>query len=39
METAVKNSIDNDPTRMGKWVWTHNPERYATEKFAQALAH
>ncbi|KIL86171.1 hypothetical protein FAVG1_10567 [Fusarium avenaceum] len=39
MEAAMKNSIGNDPMRMGKWVWTHNPERYATEKFGQALAH
>lgn len=39
MEAALKNAVDNDPMRMGKWVWTHNPERYATDNFAQALAH
>ena len=39
MEAALKSAVDNDPLRMGKWVWMHNSERYATDKFAQALAH
>ena len=23
----------------GKWLWGHNPEKYATENFAKAQAH
>lgn len=39
MEAALKSAVDNDPLRMGKWVWIHYSARYATDKFAQALAH
>lgn len=24
---------------LGKWIWTHNAEEYATKKFAEARAH
>ncbi|KAI8961357.1 FAD/NAD(P)-binding domain-containing protein [Daldinia sp. FL1419] len=24
---------------MGKWLWAHNPEKYATENFSKAIAH
>ncbi|ORY66076.1 monooxygenase [Pseudomassariella vexata] len=27
------------PLHFGKWIWTHNPERYAAEKFEAARAH
>ncbi|KAI2629589.1 FAD/NAD(P)-binding domain-containing protein [Hypoxylon sp. NC1633] len=27
------------PLPMGKWLWAHNPEKYATKNFAEARAH
>ncbi|KAL5592842.1 hypothetical protein FOBRF1_013150 [Fusarium oxysporum] len=39
MEVVLENAMENDPFRMGKWVWTHNAESYATEKFSQARAY
>ncbi|KAI1414819.1 FAD/NAD(P)-binding domain-containing protein [Hypoxylon sp. FL1857] len=27
------------PLQQGKWLWGHNPEKYATENFAKARAH
>ncbi|ETS76329.1 hypothetical protein PFICI_11716 [Pestalotiopsis fici W106-1] len=39
MEGAINDAIDNDPLRIGKWVWTHHAEKYVSEKFAEAKAH
>ncbi|KFY19429.1 hypothetical protein V491_04443 [Pseudogymnoascus sp. VKM F-3775] len=39
MEAALKNAADNNPLQVGKWVWMHNSEGYATDKFDQGLAH
>ncbi|KAI9172821.1 FAD-dependent monooxygenase fsr3 [Paramyrothecium foliicola] len=38
MEEAV-NSAETEPMLLGKWVWTHNPESYATARFEEALRH
>ncbi|KAJ3526300.1 hypothetical protein NM208_g11261 [Fusarium decemcellulare] len=36
-------AIDKNPalirSRYPKWVWSHDPEAYAYEKFAEALHH
>ncbi|KAI0381983.1 FAD/NAD(P)-binding domain-containing protein [Hypomontagnella monticulosa] len=34
-----KNGTGIPPLLMGKWLWGHNPEIYATENFAKALDH
>jgi hypothetical protein len=39
MDATVKNAAASGPMGMGKWIWLHNAERYATENFAQARAH
>ncbi|KAI0897021.1 hypothetical protein F4806DRAFT_495528 [Annulohypoxylon nitens] len=39
MEDVVKDEKPHGPLSIGKWVWTHNPERYAAENFAKARAH
>ncbi|GLB04934.1 hypothetical protein AtubIFM57258_010960 [Aspergillus tubingensis] len=28
-----------DMNRQGKWIWCHNPERYATENYTEACEH
>ncbi|KAI1107900.1 FAD/NAD(P)-binding domain-containing protein [Jackrogersella minutella] len=30
---------DNHPMHQGKWLWAHNPEKYATENFVKGRAH
>lgn len=35
-EEAIKRVAS---TVYGKWIWTHNPENYATENFDRARAH
>ncbi|GKT46764.1 FAD-dependent monooxygenase fsr3 [Colletotrichum spaethianum] len=35
-EEIVKNETDGGSMALGKWVWTHNAEKYATENFAKA---
>ncbi|KAL7629195.1 hypothetical protein AAE478_000715 [Parahypoxylon ruwenzoriense] len=36
---AKKSSKADPPVLMGKWLWAHNAEKYATENFAKARAH
>jgi hypothetical protein len=40
-ENGMADAVDQEiePMRMGNWVWTHNPEHYATENFAKAKDH
>ncbi|KAI1462168.1 hypothetical protein F4805DRAFT_475330 [Annulohypoxylon moriforme] len=39
MEDVVKENKPHGPLSIGKWVWTHNPEKYAAENFVKAQAH
>lgn len=39
MEGVVKSAGKNGPMWLGKWIWTHQPERYATDNFAAARTH
>lgn len=39
MDATVKRAAQGSPMGMANWIWTHNPERYATDTFAKALAH
>ncbi|KAJ5504132.1 hypothetical protein N7463_007006 [Penicillium fimorum] len=39
MDEAMRNMTAGGPLGMARWIWTHNPEEYAKEKFADALAH
>ncbi|KAI1452347.1 FAD/NAD(P)-binding domain-containing protein, partial [Annulohypoxylon moriforme] len=36
---ADVNNPKSQPLLQGKWLWTHNPEKYATENFTKAQAH
>ncbi|OTB08689.1 hypothetical protein M426DRAFT_159593 [Hypoxylon sp. CI-4A] len=38
-EVDKNDKLVEPPLRMGKWLWTHNPEKYATENFAKARDH
>ncbi|KAI1382340.1 FAD/NAD(P)-binding domain-containing protein [Hypoxylon crocopeplum] len=38
-DDAAKSDRTTPPLLMGKWLWAHNPEKYATENFAKARAH
>lgn len=42
--TEISSSVDAGSVdvgffKQGKWVWGHNPEKYATENYAPCLAH
>ena len=39
MEDLARDKSAANVLQMGKWVWGHNPEKYATDNFAQARAH
>ncbi|KAF6802973.1 FAD-binding domain protein [Colletotrichum musicola] len=39
MEEVLKHAAEAGPMGLGKWIWTHNAEAYAAEKFAEARAH
>ncbi|KAF4488556.1 FAD-dependent monooxygenase fsr3 [Colletotrichum fructicola] len=39
MEEVMKHAPPGGPMGLGKWIWTHNAEEYATKKFAEARAH
>ncbi|TDZ20003.1 FAD-dependent monooxygenase mdpD [Colletotrichum orbiculare MAFF 240422] len=41
MEALLKHpdTAKSGPMGLGKWIWTHNAEFYATERFAEARAH
>ncbi|KAL0944935.1 FAD binding domain protein [Colletotrichum truncatum] len=39
MEEVMKHAPKGGPMGLGKWIWTHNAEAYATERFAEARAH
>lgn len=34
--SEINNKMSNDVLRQGKWIWTHNPEQYATTEFYRA---
>ncbi|KAF9880157.1 FAD binding domain-containing protein [Colletotrichum karsti] len=39
MEEVMKHTPSGGPMGLGKWIWTHNAEAYATEKFNEAREH
>ncbi|KAF4867878.1 FAD-dependent monooxygenase [Colletotrichum siamense] len=39
LEATVQEMDDRQPMSLGKWIWTHNAESYATSKFAEAYSH
>lgn len=36
IEEMMKDASKTSPMGLGKWIWTHNPEAYAKERFAEA---
>ncbi|KAI0889816.1 FAD/NAD(P)-binding domain-containing protein [Annulohypoxylon maeteangense] len=38
-DVSKMNPKGNPPMLQGKWLWGHNPEKYATENFAKARSH
>ncbi|KXH44086.1 hypothetical protein CSIM01_04390 [Colletotrichum simmondsii] len=38
-EEVMKSAAKGGPMGLGKWIWTHDPAKYATEKFAEGRSH
>ncbi|KXH68313.1 hypothetical protein CSAL01_01777 [Colletotrichum salicis] len=38
-EEMMKSAAKGGPMGLGKWIWTHDPAKYATDKFAEGRSH
>ncbi|KAK1624454.1 hypothetical protein BDP81DRAFT_464608 [Colletotrichum phormii] len=38
-EEVMKSAAKGGPMGLGKWIWTHDPAKYATDKFAEGRSH